>query len=160
MRYKRWLHGLLIVAFPPSGRRVPSLRGTARYCGDSRLRGFPCWDQFLCMAFAQLTYHATLRDIEACLRSSADTLLPHDCLRRGFPFHPGGCQRNARLTHLRPISRRSSFSALVACTRIIRSASNSNTAPTHWTPLQSTCAWRCSLGLASASARAPSNCTR
>lgn len=41
----------------------------ARYRGDHRLRGFSCWDQFLCLAFAQLTYRDSLRDIEACLRS-------------------------------------------------------------------------------------------
>ena len=43
----------------------------ARYHGDSHLRGFSCWDQYLAMAFAQLTYRESLRDIEACLRSSA-----------------------------------------------------------------------------------------
>jgi hypothetical protein len=41
----------------------------ARYNGDYKLRGFSCWDQFLCLAFAQLTYRESLRDIEACLRS-------------------------------------------------------------------------------------------
>ena len=30
---------------------------------------FSCWDQYLCMAFAQLTYRDSLRDIEACLRA-------------------------------------------------------------------------------------------
>jgi hypothetical protein len=49
-------------------------RCVARYDGDRRLRGFSCWDQFLCMAFAQLTYREGLRDIEACLRSSPDRL--------------------------------------------------------------------------------------
>jgi hypothetical protein len=49
-------------------------RCVTRYNGDSRLRGFSCWDQFLCMAFAQLTYRESLRDIEACLRSSPDRL--------------------------------------------------------------------------------------
>ena len=44
-------------------------RCVARYGGDARLRGFSCWDQFLSMAFAQLTYRDGLRDIEACLRS-------------------------------------------------------------------------------------------
>jgi hypothetical protein len=39
------------------------------YQGDIRLRGFSCWDQYLAMAFAQLTYRESLRDIEACLRS-------------------------------------------------------------------------------------------
>src|SRR5271167_437313 len=41
----------------------------ARYHGDSHLRGFSCLDQYLAMAFAQLTYRESLRDIEACLRS-------------------------------------------------------------------------------------------
>ena len=41
----------------------------ARYCGDSYFRGFSCLDQYLAMAFAQLTYRESLRDIEACLRS-------------------------------------------------------------------------------------------
>jgi hypothetical protein len=40
-----------------------------RYDGDRRLREFSCWDQYLTMAFAQLTYRESLRDIEACLRS-------------------------------------------------------------------------------------------
>lgn len=44
-------------------------RCVARYSADYRLRNFSCWDQFLCMAFAQLTYRDSLRDIEACLRA-------------------------------------------------------------------------------------------
>jgi hypothetical protein len=44
-------------------------RCVARYDGDVRRRGFSCWDQYLSMAFAQLTYRDGLRDIEACLRS-------------------------------------------------------------------------------------------
>jgi hypothetical protein len=43
-------------------------RCVARYGGDARPRGFSCWDQYLSMAFAQLTYREGLRDIEACLR--------------------------------------------------------------------------------------------
>jgi hypothetical protein len=38
-----------------------------RYSGDANLRGFSCWDQYLAMVFAQLTYRESLRDIEACL---------------------------------------------------------------------------------------------
>ena len=45
-----------------------------RYRGDDHLRGFSCWDQFLAMAFAQLTYRESLRDIEACLRSMTSKL--------------------------------------------------------------------------------------
>ncbi len=41
-----------------------------RYNGDYKLKSFSCWDQFLCMAFAQLTYRESLRDIEACLRAN------------------------------------------------------------------------------------------
>jgi hypothetical protein len=41
----------------------------SRYGGDYRNHGFSCWDQFLCLSFAQLTYRESLRDIEACLRS-------------------------------------------------------------------------------------------
>ncbi len=40
-----------------------------RYGGDSRPRGFSCRDQFLCLAFAQLTFRESLRDIETCLRA-------------------------------------------------------------------------------------------
>ena len=44
-------------------------RCVSRYGGDYKVRSFSCWDQFLCLAFAQLTYRESLRDIEACLRS-------------------------------------------------------------------------------------------
>jgi len=46
----------------------------ARYQGDYYLKRFSCWDQFLTMAFAQLTYRESLRDIEACLRSMSSKL--------------------------------------------------------------------------------------
>ena len=45
-----------------------------RYRGDHNLRSFSCWDQFLCLGFAQLTYRESLRDIEACLRSVQNKL--------------------------------------------------------------------------------------
>jgi transposase len=44
-------------------------RCVERYRGDRRLRDFSCWNQYLAMAFAQLTYRESLRDIEACLGS-------------------------------------------------------------------------------------------
>ena len=58
-----------------------------RYNGDSNFRGFSCWDQFLCLAFAQLTFRESLRDIEACLRSVADKL-----------YHMGFCGKVSRST--------------------------------------------------------------
>ncbi len=39
-----------------------------RYQGHRNIHHFTCWEQFLCMAFAQLTYRESLRDIQACLR--------------------------------------------------------------------------------------------
>jgi hypothetical protein len=46
----------------------------ARYRGNHRTKTFSCWDQFLCLIFAQLTYRESLRDIVACLRSLSDRL--------------------------------------------------------------------------------------
>ena len=59
----------------------------ARYQGDSHLRSFSCWDQYLTMAFAQLTYRESLRDIEACLGSVSGKL-----------YHMGFRGRVARTT--------------------------------------------------------------
>jgi hypothetical protein len=47
-----------------------------RYNGNYKIQSFTCWDQYLCMAFAQLTYRESLRDIQACLRA-AQTKLYH-----------------------------------------------------------------------------------
>jgi hypothetical protein len=45
-----------------------------RYHGNCKVYNFPCWDQFLAMAFAQITYRDSLADIEVCLRSRRDQL--------------------------------------------------------------------------------------
>jgi hypothetical protein len=44
-------------------------RCVIRYRGEFKVKSFSCLDQFLCMAFAQLTYRESLRDIEVCLRA-------------------------------------------------------------------------------------------
>ena len=49
-------------------------RCVARYGGEHKVKQFTCLDQYLCMAFAQLTYRESLRDIEACLRSQSTKL--------------------------------------------------------------------------------------
>jgi len=49
-------------------------KAVRRYRGNYRLRSFSCRDQFLAMAFAQLTYRESLRDIETCLRSVGSKL--------------------------------------------------------------------------------------
>ena len=50
-----------------------------RYQGNRYVKGFSCWDQFLCLAFAQLTGRSGLRDIETCLRAQ-----PSKLYHRGF----------------------------------------------------------------------------
>ena len=54
-----------------------------RYGGNRKVKSFTCLDQFLCMAFAQLTYRESLRDIEACLRAQRHKLY-HMGIRGGI----------------------------------------------------------------------------
>ena len=49
-------------------------RCVVRYDGEHKVKSFTCLDQYLSMAFAQLTYRESLRDIEACLRSQVAKL--------------------------------------------------------------------------------------
>jgi hypothetical protein len=49
-------------------------RCVARYGGNKSVRAFSCWDQFLTLAFAQLTYRESLRDIEVCLAAQPKKL--------------------------------------------------------------------------------------
>jgi hypothetical protein len=58
-----------------------------RYKGNHKVRSFSCLDQFLCLAFAQLTYRESLRDIEACLSAAGPKL-----------YHMGFRSRVARNT--------------------------------------------------------------
>ncbi len=55
----------------------------ARYDGDKYVKAFTCADQYRCMAFAQLTYRSSLRDIEACLRTQSSKLY-HMGIRGGI----------------------------------------------------------------------------
>ena len=52
-----------------------------RYQGNRYVKEFSCWDQFLCLAFAQLTYRESLRDIEACLSCPATQALSYGLSR-------------------------------------------------------------------------------
>jgi hypothetical protein len=49
-------------------------RCVQRYDGNYKVKDFSCWSQFLCMAFGQLTFRDSLRDVETCLRSRQDQL--------------------------------------------------------------------------------------
>src|SRR3970040_1649305 len=55
-----------------------------RYRGEYKVQRFTCLDQFLCMAFAQLTFRESLRDIETCLRAVRGKLY-HMGIRGGIP---------------------------------------------------------------------------
>jgi len=61
-------------------------RCVERYGGDYKVQRFSCLDHFLCLAYAQLTYRESLRDVETCLRAHARQLY-----HRGFR---GGISRN------------------------------------------------------------------
>ena len=68
-------HGKLV--FAQLMQHVPLTtfrRCVARYQGERKVHSFSCLDQFLCMAFAQLTFRESLRDIEACLRAHRSKL--------------------------------------------------------------------------------------
>jgi len=72
-----------------------------RYNGNYKIKTFKCLDQFYCMAFAQLTYRESLRDIEACLRAQSSKLY-HMGIRGGMSKkHAVQCQRTQGLAHLR-----------------------------------------------------------
>jgi hypothetical protein len=58
-------------------------RCVARYHGEHKMQRFSCLDQFLIMAFAQLTFRESLRDIEACLRAQSNKLY-HFGIRGGI----------------------------------------------------------------------------
>ena len=126
----------------------------ARYRGDYKLRGFSCWDQFLCLSFAQLTYRESLRDIEACLRSVQPKL-----------YHMGFRGKVSRSTLADANESRdwriyADFAQVLIriarpCTPAIRSAWISIKVSTLWTRPPSTCASRCSPGPSSAGTRPP-----
>ena len=83
-----------------------------RYGGDHRAREFSL-DQFVAMAFAQLTYRESLRDIETCLRSHLGQALSPGLSRDRSPQHIRRCQPNPRLAHLRRFAQHLiSFAAL------------------------------------------------
>ncbi len=120
-------------------------RCVARYNGEYRIQQFSCLDQFLCMAFAQLTCRESLRDIEACLRAQSSKLYHmgiHSAISRSTLAHANAqrdwriyadfaqilIQRAKQLYGRRPL------------------ASTSTPPSTPWTPPPSTCAFRCFRG--------------
>ncbi len=80
---------------------IPSAVVSNATAATNKIKRFTCHDQFLCMAFAQLTYRESLRDIEACLRAQRNKLYHMGIRGSGLAQHAGRCQRAARLAHLR-----------------------------------------------------------
>ena len=114
-------------------------RLVAKHRGDFNVRSFSCLDQFLCMAFAQLTYRESLRDIEACLSAQAGKL-----------YHMGLREAVARSTLADANESRdwriwSDLAAVLIrrarkLSRTMRSASIWTTRSMRWTPAPSICA--------------------
>lgn len=80
MGYEPWQAGLCATNGPCPQKQFQKC--VARYHGERYLKSFSCWDQYLVMAFAQLTYRESLRDIESCLRSMRQKLY-HVGIRSG-----------------------------------------------------------------------------
>ena len=75
-------------------------RLVGRYGGDQRVRTLACAEQYRAMAFAQLTYRESLRDIETCLAAQSAKLYAmgfRECIRRS---NAGRRQRDTRLAYL------------------------------------------------------------
>jgi hypothetical protein len=70
MHYGRIVFAQLLDHLPDREFR----RIVASHQGNHRMREFSCWDQFVCMAFGQLTFRESLRDLEICLRSRPEHL--------------------------------------------------------------------------------------
>jgi len=80
-------------------------RCVARYAGEHKVKSFSCHDQYLCMAFAQLTYRESLRDIEASLRAQSAKLY-HLGIRGNVARNTlAKRQCDARLAYLRELRR-------------------------------------------------------
>ncbi len=54
--------------------RYEFVKCVERFNDNYKIKSFSCWDQYLCRAFAQLTYRESLRDIQACLRAAQGKL--------------------------------------------------------------------------------------
>ncbi len=67
-------------------------RCVARYQADRHLRRFSCWDQWLCMVFAQLTHRESLRDLESCLHAVSSKLY-QDSTKRVHLADSANCER-------------------------------------------------------------------
>src|ERR1017187_8611189 len=129
----------------------------ARYSGNFRVRKLPAYEQFLVLAFAQLTWRESLRDIETCLASFGPKLY-HAGIRLPAARWPTPTKIATGASSL--TSPTSSSSKPPRSTPRNRSALNSKPPPMRWTPPPLTCASRCFRGPRFGGTRPPSNSTR
>jgi len=80
-------------------------RCVARYRGNHKIQSFTCQDQF-CACVCATTFRESLRDIEACLRSQTEKLLPHGYPRAGLAQYAGQRERDAGLADLCRLAQR------------------------------------------------------
>ena len=131
----------------------------ARYGGEHNVRTFTSLDQFLCLAFAQLTYRESLRDIETCLRAMRPKLY-HMGIRGKISRARWPTPTRRGTGASTPNSPRCSSPRPGRCTPERTSAWRSTRRSTPWTRRPSTCACRFSRGPGFARPRRRSNCTR
>jgi hypothetical protein len=134
-------------------------RCVARYSGHHKVKRFTCLDQYLSMAFAQLTFRESLRDIEACLRAQSSKLY-HLGIRSDVARN---ILANANATRDWRIYCDFAQSLIAIARRLYANESfgvDLKIPSTLWTPPPSICACRCFRGRRSARPRRPSSCTR
>ena len=128
-----------------------------RYRGNYRARQFKCYDQFLCMAFAQLTGRESLRDIETCLRAMQPKL-----------YH-AGIQGNVSKSTLADANEKRDWriyaefaQVLIRQARTPKTTSEYNSKRLRMSsiPAPSICVFPFSRGLDSVGAKPPSSSTR
>src|SRR5215470_4331692 len=134
-------------------------RLVAKYGGDVRVRKFRCTEQFRAMAFAQMTYRESLRDIEACLNAQ-----PAKLYGMGFR-NPIAKSTLADANELRDWRMWHDLAAvLIRRARKLYANDDVGSIWTirymRWTARQSTCALHCFRGRIFAAQKQPSKCTR
>ena len=126
----------------PAHVRIPAVRRTIS--GNYKIKSFSCWDQFLCMAFAQLTYRESL-EISRPVCVLQNKRLYHMGIRGKSPEYAGQCQPDKRLAHLRRLCQ-VSFIKPEHSMPTIHLASNWTKPSMLWMPRPSIFACRCFHG--------------
>ncbi len=76
-------------------------RYVKRYNGNHKVKSFFCAEQYRCMAFAQLAYRDSLRDVETCLRAPSKKTLSHGNLKRHITQYSCCRKQKSQLANLR-----------------------------------------------------------